>query len=254
MTPTHVNPEENPRRAAVFLPVPSAADLPPSRIDVKNQIGARMASLVCMDFRSAFEEDPLAAAEQLLELLLNERACETRVEFVREIELFRNRTESLGGYASWLPEEFLRELYWIANGQLLDAVNHEIKEPGRQLEAGRRLARLAHHTGALELARAALVEGPDVLEDLALENSSRLDLWLNEQVESGRIHTLLGSGAMQGDLNGRWLVGWRRMARDVPAGFAAANFAVAGAFDDACKQLADRWFLDARVIVDIHID
>jgi hypothetical protein len=206
--------------------------------------------LAIFDFRSAFETEPLSAADKFLELLLDERACLQRAELFRKMELVRNRSDSLGGYASRMPEEFLRELYWVANGQLLDAVVLETQAPQRELEAGRRIARLANHPDALLLAQRALLGGDEVLEDLALRNSSRLHLWLHEQLESNRLQAWLLGDLPGDDLSGQWLAAWRRIPRNATREAALANLAVAPSFDVAKKMLAERWLLDDRVIID----
>jgi hypothetical protein len=130
----------------------------------------------------------------------------------------------------------------------------ESQEPQRELEAGRRIARLSNHPDALLLAQRALLGGEDVLEDLALQNASRLHLWLHEQLKSNRLQAWLG-GDLPGDgLSGQWLAAWRRIPRNASREAARADLAVAPSFDVAKKMLADRWLLDDRVIVDIQLD
>ncbi|MFN6106711.1 MAG: hypothetical protein ACK5EA_19975 [Planctomycetaceae bacterium] len=235
------------------VPVPSP-NVPPTNVNTEVVERFDIHPLAIFDFKRTFETDPLSAAENFLELLLEKRACLERAELFRKMELVRNRSDSLGGYASRMPEEFLRELYWVANGQLLDAVALETQEPQRELEAGRRIARLANHPDTLLLAHRALLGGDEVLEDLALRNSSRLHLWLHEQLESKRLQAWL-LGDLPGDgLSGQWLAAWRRIPRNATREAALANLAVAPSFDVAKKMLAERWLLDDRVIVDIQLD
>jgi hypothetical protein len=123
-------------------------DVPPEILD-----------LIFFDFQEAFELNPDLALKTFLALLLEPTACQMRCVFLEEAGL----TEA---GQKWAPagnlhevKTFLRELTWLAHGQLGEAV----KSGEATVE---HLVQLASHPKALLVASQVLMEGETALSAL----------------------------------------------------------------------------------------
>ncbi len=169
--------------SATHMPPELPADVNQDDEVVKPRKEKMNVDVVLCNFRDAFEEDPLQAADMLLDLVHDPVTCLARQSFLRVV-----RTESADLRAALSDvvkteikvEDFLRELWWIATEQLPEAIQQ--KKADIQL-----LGELAHNPDALELAHHAALQGSSVLRAMIDVHQSKTWNWLRNQVKAGNL-------------------------------------------------------------------
>jgi len=124
-------------------------------------------TLVVADFHELFEQDPEQGVRQLLRLLRSRATTEARA-------IMLEQAAQLGE-----PADFIRELCWIADRKLQEALKRGVASP-------QVLGQLASHPASLRVASGALAD-KDSLRELIAQCQVRTWHWLLDLDSQGEL-------------------------------------------------------------------
>jgi len=205
---------------------------PQTRLEnVSKAKGAVDLDLVLLCFYDEFANDPVAASERLFDLLLDPVTCEARIVVLKEMARSELRERSQPG--GWLspPHSYVRELLWLANGQLRQAIETEraCLEYVCQLAANPDLLRWAHDT---------VMHGNEVLAKMVTEHQAAAWSWLRQQVCTGKLPKEFG---------GRCVAVWRA---DQPY----REFEVGDSERQVRAAAGQRWLVPEELLAVTYVD
>ena len=200
--------------------------------DVKRDVDLD-SMFVC--FPDEFRADPRRAASLLLDLLIDPITCEAQCIALKQVSRLPESQRLRPGGLLSAPRHFLRELIWIANGQLDEAIRSGKASPEL-------LGQLASHPGVLRLAHRALMEGIEVLTDLIRVQQDESWHWLRDEVASGRFQQKMGE-----EVAGKHVAIWSRSQPYSEFEVGDDPLAVRAA-------VAERWMVADTLIAETYVD
>lgn len=192
-------------------------------------------NLWCEGCRTIAESDPDTAFRQLSELLLDEEVFATHIVLANDLYLrFRiesDRARDLYGDVT----NYLRELWWIASGQLAAAFDKGVVNR-------KNLARLTMHPDVLEMAKKMLNEGTLAFErelgSVAASTKSEALNWMRDEAHAGRFARSVA---------GQFIATWKKEAEwnDAPM---QSEIIVADNLVKAGRIASTRWLIPMTMI------
>ncbi|MCY2963077.1 MAG: hypothetical protein NT069_05380, partial [Planctomycetota bacterium] len=190
--------------------------------------------------------------QEILELLASHDACELRAVWLEDLgsRELGQRILVVSGPPSAL--NYLRELCWVAYGELwfaferfgeaaLEALNSMICDPE-----------------ALRLAHRAYLDGPEVLTDWIDRHQLAISRWLGQEIKTGRLRRSFGP-----QIAGKHVAAWRRVPPVAPGADDTQNetlssyrmeFEFNDDLNEARRILAERWMIPDCLIVDACVN
>lgn len=191
--------------------------------------------LVLANFQDEFDIDTLQAADRLHDLLIDLVACEARcslLDAARKTSA-EPKMEPAGSLSE--PKEYLRELTWLANNQLDEAI-----ESGKASTAF--LCQLSSHPDLLRLASRAAVDGDEAIADLVKEHQVETWNWLRDEVLNGNLQKHLGDKVV-----GRHVAVWKK---DQPY----AEMVIGDSPDEVRAAARERWMVPNELVAETFVD
>jgi hypothetical protein len=185
--------------------------------------------------RTITEADPDTTMRLLSELLLDEEVFATRLVLANQLrQWFRKGSDSaemIYGDVS----HYLRELWWIASGQLAAALE-------RGIVNREQLARLTLHPEGLEMAKRLMTGGPEAFErelsvDVARKQTETW-VWLSAEADAGRLFEFAA---------GQFVAAWKPEA-DWDQDPKRSEIIVADNPVDAGRLAVERWLIPIAMV------
>jgi hypothetical protein len=197
--------------------------------------GAAQADAITFDFAGAFESDPLEGVRRLADLLRDPVNCETRCAFIEGLSASAIGNKIIPGAPLSDEGYFLRELVWIAQGNLWKAASKGLTTPER-------VAQLTSHPKALRLAGKCLWDGIEVLQCQIRRNWAETWHWMRELIVSGELVAVRKESVV-----GRHVAAWGKE-------HAIDEFIVADSAVLARREAAEKWVLPEEMIAVSFVD
>ncbi|MEI8379199.1 MAG: hypothetical protein WCJ09_03665 [Planctomycetota bacterium] len=188
--------------------------------------------LVLANFADEFAAAPVRAADRLHNLLIDPVTSHARYSLL--VDLSEKASTEPAGFLSHIGE-YVRELVWIANNQLEEAI-----QSGKASTVF--LSQIASRHTLLPRASRAAVEGMEAISDLIIVHQTQAWNWLRDEVLNGNLQEHFGDQIL-----GKYVAIWKK---EQPY----AEIVIGDSLDEVRAVASERWMVPNALLATTFVD
>jgi hypothetical protein len=204
----------------------------------KHTVGKTYLEKSQLDFVELLEQDLAKGTEFLEDFLEDADAVTLRIAYLKELIRATLDNAPMGSVESL--DDFVRELWWIATGELAHAVTSGML--GSSDETVRRLALIVSNPEILQKAHLVAMNGESEVLELVNRHQAKTWSWLRDSIVSGSLSNRDGKS-----LAGQYVAGWQ-------PDDSFKNIEVSDEPNLALDACASRWMIPASLVAVSFVD